>query len=214
MKPENVEIILNELLEGQRNQASLQSETVMLCREFAVQIMALKKPDEPDAENAIIERLKMIQMDCKAITEQQVSTDKRIHAMAHQLTKLETQTRKTPGAFDNQLRFLKHWKKWLAAGFAILFFLPLILLTCKTKQVEKLKAGDLKYQYLKAYTDSSSRAMLNRLDSAYTAAPDSLRRLIKLAANTKKSNGYAKDSTVTKPRGKDGVKTRSKRLSK
>ncbi|MBN8876884.1 MAG: hypothetical protein J0I32_05005 [Sphingobacteriales bacterium] len=214
MKPENVEIILNELLEGQRNQASLQSETVMLCREFAMQLMALKKPDEPEAESAIIERLKMIQMDCKAICDQQVSTDKRIHAMAHQLTRLETQTRKTPGPFDNQWRFLKRWKKWLSAGFAILFFLPLILLTCKTKQVEKLKAGDLKYQYLKAYTDSSSQAMLTRLDSAYIAAPDSLRRLIKLAANTKKSNGYAKDSSVTKQRGKDGVKTSSKRLSK
>lgn len=214
MKPENVEIILNELLEGQRNQASLQSETVMLCREFAVQLMDLKKPDEPEAESAFIERLKMIQKDCKAVSEQQVSTNHRIHAMTHQLDRLEMQTLKTVGPFDKWWRFLKRWEKWMAAAFAMLFFLPLILLTCKTKEVEKLKAGDLKYQYLKAYTDSSSQAMLNRLDSAYTAAPDSLRKLVKLAANSKRSNGYAKDSTVTKPRGKDGVKTRSKRLSK
>lgn len=214
MKPENVEIILNELLEGQRNQASLQSETVMLCREFALQLMALKKPDEPEAESAIIERLKMIQMDCKAICDQQVSTDKRIHAMTHQLARLEMQTRKTPVPLDKWWWFLKRWKKWLAAGFVIFFVLPLILLTCETNQVEKLKAGDLKYQYLKACTDSSSQVMLGRLDSAYTAAPDSLRRLIKLAANSKRLNGYTKDKTVTKPRGKDGVKTRSKRLSK
>ncbi|TXJ27611.1 MAG: hypothetical protein E6Q24_07185 [Chitinophagaceae bacterium] len=214
MKPENAEIILNELLEGQRNQASLQSETVILCREFGVQLMALKKSDDPEAERALIERLKMIQKECKAISDQQVSTDKRVNVMSHQLDRLEIQTHKTPGPFDKWWRFSKRWKKWLAAGFAILFFLPLFLLTCKTNQLEKLKAGDLKYQYLKTYTDSSSQAMLNRLDSAYSAAPDSFRRLVKLAANSKKSNGYAKDSTAIKKLGKDGPKTRSKRLSK
>lgn len=207
MKPEAIEIILNELLEEQRKLATSQSEALAICSELAVQFTALKTPVDTLINSGLTGSVKAIQLSCQVNAEKQSATEKHIQRLEHLVAILQLQNRSALAPFESLMRFFNRWKRWLIATFTIFFFLPLLLFIWQRNRSHLLEPGDAKYQYLKAHLDQSSKLMLNRLDSAYNASPDSFRRAIRLSRSTPITG----DSTARKPFRKEETKSIQKK---
>src|SRR6185437_7556594 len=80
----------------------------------------------------------------------------------------------------SEVRHIHHFPSilWVAAGL----FLSLCMVSsgwCITGQtLERFKAGDYKYRYLKVFMDSAATEYLFKLDSVYRSNPDSFKTVV------------------------------------
>ena len=177
MNPEMLELVLNELLEEQKQESVSNAEMISLVRELMKKMEMILQQINLNDSQVLHERARAIQISCREILENQ-------HTHANHFDGIKILLATHSGTSTNSVQTIikHHHHIKTTTVIAIIISLILIVLTWlyldTRKEAESNRANDLKYRFLKVHANPGLVNLLLLTDSLYTLDPDSMQNKV------------------------------------
>lgn len=176
MKPETLEIVLNELLEEQKKETITNAEMIMIVKIILQKLEAIEEsvnafqqPEQPD-------RLRAIQISNKAILEGQQTLDAK-------LSDLKSMTTAQPVPAPQPVTVIKYRNNYkiigcIIAASALFISVLCMLYNFKKNEASFYQSSDIKYRYIKLLAGNYLRRSLAATDSLYLSDPGGMKNTV------------------------------------
>jgi hypothetical protein len=170
MKPEMIEIILNELLEEQKKENESNAEMVTVVKKLLDKMDALQQQIPLPENPGVPERIRAVQIGIKDILDVQQVCNKLIAELK------EITTAQQLVVCPEPVTTIKHHYHYTAiATISVVFlasvFIFISMYSDKMTEVQNYKASDTKYRYLKLTRSTYLSRALTVTDSLYISDP-------------------------------------------